>query len=136
MNNLIGRFAINFIKPITTIMKNKDLDYILTTIEVKSFKPINSTNTMITYSPLINKEICEKHNLDYYKVVLKENKHNIIDNIDIFENTSIAIAAFTTSYARIFMNQIILKILSLGGKVYYTDTDSIFTDLDLEILLR
>lgn len=39
-----------------------------------------------------------------------------------------------TSYARIYMNKIKLNILERGGKIYYSDTDSIVTDLDLEII--
>ena len=39
-----------------------------------------------------------------------------------------------TSYARIFMNKIKLKILKSGGKIYYSDTDSIVTDIDLNTI--
>lgn len=36
-----------------------------------------------------------------------------------------------TSYARIFKNKIKLQILNLGGKIYYSYTDNLITDIDL-----
>jgi hypothetical protein len=39
-----------------------------------------------------------------------------------------------TAYARVYMHKIKLAILSVGGKIYYSDTDSIVTDLTLERL--
>lgn len=36
-----------------------------------------------------------------------------------------------TAYARIYISKLKLYILSLGGKIYYSDTDSIITDLKL-----
>ena len=35
-----------------------------------------------------------------------------------------------TSYARIFMNNIKLIIINNGGKIYYTDTDSLVIDIN------
>jgi hypothetical protein len=47
LNNLLGGFAINFVKPITQIVKNKErLNYIFATREVKSDKAINEDNTI------------------------------------------------------------------------------------------
>lgn len=40
-----------------------------------------------------------------------------------------------TSYSRIYMAKIKLLILSSGGTVYYTDTDSFVTDIDLYLNL-
>src|SRR5947209_7997229 len=48
-----------------------------------------------------------------------------------FHDVSIAIASAVTSYSRIYMNQIKLDILSKGGSIYYTDTDSIVTNIKL-----
>jgi len=64
LNNLIGRFGLNFIKPITATVNKKELDRILATKEVKTFKEINEENYLITYNPVVNKAICESHNLD------------------------------------------------------------------------
>ena len=41
-------------------------------------------------------------------------------------------AAAVTSYARLFMSKVKLDILNKGGHIYYTDTDSIVTDIPLE----
>src|SRR6266850_1513361 len=48
-----------------------------------------------------------------------------------FTDVSIVISAMITSYARIYMNKIKLDILNRGGKLYYMDTDSIVTNIQL-----
>lgn len=134
LNNLLGRFALNFIKPITKTVDKKELDKILSTKIVKTLKEINSNSFIINYIPVVDKEICEQHNLDYHKVILNESKRKFIENINVFQDTSIAISAFTTAYARIYMHQIKLDILGAGGSLYYSDTDSIVTNLTLDKL--
>jgi len=102
----LGRFALNFVKPITKAVNNSQLDKILSTKEIKTFKQINNNNFIITFVPIINKDICESHGLDFYKVILNERKQNIVGKIDDFKDTSIIISAFTTAYARIHMHKI------------------------------
>lgn len=46
-------------------------------------------------------------------------------------NTSVALSASISSNGRIRIHQIISDIEALGGKVYYTDTDSVMCDLKL-----
>lgn len=73
-----------------------------------------------------------------------ENKENIIDSIEIDDhvlfglnyeaeennsNNSIGVATAITAYARIHMSKFKINPLI---RLYYTDTDSIFTDSDLE----
>ena len=82
----------------------------------------------------MNKEICESHNLDYHKVILNEKNNKTGTNVAVFQDVSIIIASFVTAYARIYMHKIKLAILHIGGKIYYSDTDSIVTDLTLERL--
>jgi len=134
LNNLLGRFALNFVKPITKTVHKTELDKILATKEVKTFKIINDDNFIVTFIPVVNKDICESHGLDYYKVILNERKNNIVGKIDVFQDTSIIISAFTTAYARVHMHQIKLDILANGGKIYYSDTDSMVTNLSLDQL--
>jgi hypothetical protein len=134
LNNLLGRFALNFVKPITNTVKKTELDYLLATKEIKTFKKINENNFLITYIPIVNKEICESHNLDYHKVILNEKNNKGISNVATFQDVSIVVASFVTAYARVYMHKIKLAILSVGGKIYYSDTDSIVTDLTLERL--
>jgi len=47
------------------------------------------------------------------------------------DNTSIVISAAVTAYARIHISKIKLDILSKGGKIFYSDTDSIYIDRPL-----
>lgn len=91
LNNLTGRFALNFIKPKTKIVDGEELDYILATKKVNTFKEINENNFIITYLPLVDKTFCEQHNLDYHKVIFNESKAKIIDKIDVFKDVSIII---------------------------------------------
>lgn len=40
-------------------------------------------------------------------------------------------ASAILGYARIYMTQAIIYILKNGGNIYYTDTDSLVTDIKL-----
>jgi hypothetical protein len=131
LNNLLGRFGLNYVKPITKTVNKKGLDKILATRVVKTFKEINSDSFVLTYIPILDKEVCESHNIDYYKAILNERSHNIVKFVNVFQDTSIIISAFTTAYARVQMNQIKLDILAAGGALFYSDTDSIVTNLSL-----
>jgi len=134
LNNLLGRFGMNIIKPITKTVTKEELDFILSTREVKSFHEITKNDFLVTYLPLVDEQICLEHGLDFIKVLSKEKNHSIEKNIDIFKDVSIVISAMITSYARIFMSKIKLEILNSGGKIFYSDTDSIVTNIDLNII--
>ncbi|KAF8805670.1 hypothetical protein BYT27DRAFT_7224747 [Phlegmacium glaucopus] len=107
LNNLLGRFALNFVKPITKTVHQTELDKILATKEVKTLKQLNDN--------IVNKDICESHGLDYHKVILNERKTSILGKIDVFHDTSVIISAFTTAYTRVYMHQIKLDILANNG---------------------
>ena len=75
---------------------------------------------------------CKEFGLDYVKV-LNTNKFNFKKVRPISNNTiSISTAASILSYSRIYMAKTILSILNQGGRIYYTDTDSIATNIPLE----
>jgi hypothetical protein len=131
LNNLLGRFGMNIIKAITKNVKKDEFDYILSTREVKSFHEITKNDFLVTFLPLIDEQICLEHGLDYIKVLNKDNNVNIEKNVDVYHDVSIVISAMVLSYARIFMNRIKLQILEMGGKIYYSDTDSLVTNIDL-----
>lgn len=135
LNNLIGRFGLNFVKPITKTVSKAGLDKILATKEVKTFKEINEENYLVTFYPIVNKDICDSHNLDYFKVLLEEKGTQLRQNA-IFKDVSLVTAAFVTSYARVYMQKIKLAILEVGGLIYYSDTDSIVTNLSLKTLSK
>ena len=118
----------NIVKPITQTVNKDKRDFILSTRSVQSHTVLNNDRFLITYSPIISKEICTEHGLDIIKILEKESKKNIENKLDLFKDVSIATAAFVTSYARIFINKIKLEILENGGNIYYSDTDSIVLD--------
>lgn len=118
LNNLIGRFGLNFVKPITKSVRKSALDAILATKEIKTLKQINENNFIVIYLPLVDKDICESHGLDYLKVILNERQKNINSRVNIFQDTSIIISVFTTAYARIYMHQVKLDILASGGNSF------------------
>lgn len=135
LNNLIGRFGLNILKPVSTTVDASKLDYLVSTRTLKSMHEINKNTFLVNYLPIIDKQVCSDHGLDYFKVLNNEkNNSNLEKHLDIFNDVSIIIAAFIASYARVFMLQIMLEIVRLGGKIYYTDTDSIVTDISLETL--
>jgi hypothetical protein len=110
------------------------LNKILSTKEIKTFKSINTDNFIVTFVPVINKYICEGHGLDFYKVNL--NEKIIVGKDYVFNNTSISIiiSTFTTVYALIQMNQIKLDVIISRRIIYYSDTDSLPTNLSLNKL--
>jgi hypothetical protein len=108
----------NIVKSITkTVKKKKELDFILSTREIKSLHEITKNDFLVTFLPIINKDIGLEHGLDYIKVLSKD-KNFKIEKIMV-EALSIAISAMVTSYARLFITKIKFKILNSGGKIYY-----------------
>jgi len=134
LNNLLGRLGMNIIKPITKNVTKEELDFLTCTRKIKTFHKITENDYLITYIPVIDEQICYDHGLDYIKVLSLDKNINLEKNIDVFKDVSIAISAMVTSYARIFMTEIKLEILKMGGNIYYSDTDSIITDTDLTII--
>jgi hypothetical protein len=134
LNNFLGRFGMNIIKPITKSVNMEQYNYIISTRKVTSDRPVTDNDFLITYIPVVDEQICTEHGLDYIKVLEKDNNSNLEKNIDVFKDVSVAISAMVTSYARIFMTKIRLEILKRGGKIYYIDTDGIVTDTDLSLI--
>jgi DNA polymerase type B, organellar and viral len=136
LNNLLGRFGLNIIKPITDILNKKEIDYISSTRLLKSHKFIMEDKVLVTYLPGLNKEICFEHGIDPQKVFEFESNENNrkelpgslkSSKLATFSDTSIAISAMVNSYARIYMHKIKLDILKRGGVIYYSDTDLLIT---------
>lgn len=108
LNGLYGRFGMN-----PYIEKHKIIPH----LELKEYiKNYNIRN-------IIN--LSEDYILISYKNINYENIEN--ENLDI----SISLAAAITSYARIYMYNIIKKLENLGYIIYYMDTDSIAIDKPL-----
>ena len=130
LNNFLGRFGLNIVKPITLTVNRERRDFIFSTRIVHSETILNDNKFLITFNPVISKDICLQHGLDIIKVLEKESKTNIENNLDLFQDVSIVTAVFVNSYARIFMNKLKFEILENGGSLYYSDTDSFVIDLD------
>lgn len=129
LNNLLGRFGLNIDKPITEIVNKEKLDLVLTTRNINSFRKITDNSYLISYISQISKSVCESYGYDYIKIL--EELKPLIESEGEFKDVSLVISAAVTSYAMIYMSKIKLDILSKGGNIYYTDTDSIITDIPL-----
>jgi len=129
LNNLLGRLGLNIKKPVSEIVDDDKLNLIHSTREVLSTINVTEKDYLVTYYPSISKNICDSYELDYIKIISNYSKD--IEVNKEFKDASIAIAAAVTSYARVHMSKIKLDILSKGGSIYYTDTDSIVTDIPL-----
>lgn len=102
---------------------------LLTTRIVKNTIDLGAGMYMDTYIPDIDKEVCTNFGMDYHQVLNNENLD--VTGVNPVNNVSITTAAAVLSYARIHMARIMLYILENNGTLYYTDTDSIVTDLEL-----
>lgn len=125
LNNLIGRFGLSILKPITEIVNLNKRDFIASTREMKSQINLSNSKFLITYLPVISPEICKDHGIDVIKALNRGTNKNIEKSIDYFKDVSIATTAMVNSYARIYMNKVKLDILKNGGEIFYTDTDSL-----------
>jgi len=134
LNNLLGRFGLLLDKPKTDIVTSEKFTEIGLSSEILSHKIITKDNILVTYIPLPNKEIMDSFNIDITKALekfshLKGTK--VKQAKDDISTVSVAISACITSYARIHINKLKYEILNSGGKIYYSDTDSIVTDIQL-----
>ncbi len=128
LNNLIGRFGMNISKPITEIVDSKTFNEISLTRKITTKKEITDDSILVTYIPELDESVCDSFNIDFIKAIesLKDSKDS-----STFEGVSIPIAAATTAYGRIHITKIKNQILKMGGNIYYSDTDSIVTDIEL-----
>lgn len=95
--------------------------------KIVNYQYISNDKMLVTYVPKLDYDIIKQHNLDFIKV-----SSQVYDKeVENRDNTSIVISAAVTAYARIHISKIKLYILSKGGEIYYSDTDSIVTNLEL-----
>ena len=129
LNNLLGRFGISLDKTVTEIMIMGDSTFKQKSLRNKIvyYKNISENKLLVTYVPKLDLDIIESHNLDIFKILGSSKDRETQQR----ENTSVVISAAITAYARIHMCKIKSYILSRGGNIYYSDTDSIVTDIKL-----
>jgi hypothetical protein len=126
LNSAYGRFALKDSMEVSTLTTNEQYEVI---------------NNYRTTSNEVN--IGEKHmmfnihrNTDSKNISMNvDDPHlNKVINMKIIPRAlrAIQIASAITSYSRINLLSMCYKIEDLGGRVYYVDTDSIYTDLSQE----
>lgn len=130
LNSLTGRFGMDPLKTLTKLVDLKTHNLLSITKEVKNSIEIGDDIYLDSYKPGISQEICNQFNVDHIKA-LNSQKLDEKTTSGSYKSVSISTAAAVISYARIFMAKIKLSILEKGGKLYYTDTDSIITDIEL-----
>lgn len=86
--------------------------------------------SLVTYNPRVNTAKIREENLSFEKALNPKDK-NISTVINSFNQASVAISAAVTSYGRIHISRIKRGILEFNGKIYYSDTDSVVTNLKL-----
>lgn len=128
LNNLIGRFGINIDKNITQIVNYDKFQLINSIFDVNSCEELDRDNYLITFKPVLKITNIDYFNLDILKI-LKDFSDNETSSQGSI--TSVVIPAAVNAYAHIHMHKIKLYILNKGGKIYYSDTDSIVTDIKL-----
>jgi hypothetical protein len=127
LNSSFGRFGMSIYKPETEIVDRNKLESLLTSRKVLDVKQISDNTFIVSYESQLSKEIIDDVGLDFSKLV----KNKDIENNNKFGFVSISTSSAITAYARIYINKIKLLILKLGGKIYYSDTDSIVTNIRL-----
>lgn len=131
LNNLLGRFGMNIDKSITELVDDERFNELTQCKQIKSVKHIGNRK-LVTYGSKISLSICESQDVDFTRTFSNEIKRYKNEGFDEerLHDVSIAISSAVTSYSRIYMSKIKLDILKTGS-IYYTDTDSIVTDVKL-----
>lgn len=129
-NSSLGRFGMSPEKPVTRLVTIDEHNWLLSTRIVIDSIAITEESFLDTYINSVNKEVCEKYGLDFFEVKTKENS-NESKRKQSNDFSSISTASAVLGYSRIRMAEAILYVLNNGGKIYYTDTDSLVTDIKL-----
>ena len=131
LNSLIGKYGMKPVQPITKIIDKEKVGDILLTRKVTQEVDITKNETLLCYLPGPDKDVIEEFEVETNKV-LNLGEYSGVDKHTFIKNISIPIAAAVTAYARIFISKVKLTILENNGKIYYSDTDSIITDIELD----
>ena len=133
LNNLLGRFGMNLDKSVTELVNEKDFNELLQSKKIISVIHIGDKK-LVTHSSKVSLNICETHEVDFIKAFNNDIKYNKKSGFtkDRLHDVSIVVASAVTSYARIYMNKVKINILKNKGSIYYSDTDSIVTDIKLD----
>jgi DNA polymerase type B, organellar and viral len=133
LNNFLGKWGLILDKPVTKLVTTNEFKEILQVKKYISHKYICG-KILLTHGSEINPSVCKAHKVDYIHAIQNDIACKIESKTfknENFNDVSIAIASAITSYSRIYINQVKLNILERGGSIYYTDTDSIVTNIKL-----
>lgn len=133
LNALLGRFGMHIDKKITSLIDNDETYMnIISRYPVYDDKVISEELYLLSHGAEISKNVCEQHGINYIDV-LNDSKggSSIQEEFNTVRNVSVGVSASITAYSSIFMLKIKKYIQSLGGQIYYTDTDSIVTNIPL-----
>lgn len=93
-----------------------------------SYKYTSEDKILVSYIPKVDLDLIKDNNLDIIKVL-----NSFSDNeVQHMNASSIPISAAVNSYGRIHISKIKLDILKSGGDIFYSDTDSIVTNIKLD----
>lgn len=128
LNNLLGRFGISLDRAITEIVNEETFQIISSMHRVTSYKEISPQNILVSYIPKLDNDIIDSHGLDIIKLLPKF-KDKEVQSLNV---SSVPISAAITAYGRIHISKIKLDILKNKGEIFYSDTDSIVTNKELD----
>jgi DNA polymerase type B, organellar and viral len=119
LNSLYGKFGMNYdiFFESQIVFDNEEMINIINSDKYIIKDAIDLDN---------NKSLVSIFNIGKYKDKLIES------TIDSSSNISVSIASAISSYSRIFMSNIKMKLIKDGIKIYYSDTDSLFTNKYLD----
>jgi hypothetical protein len=131
MNSSIGRFGMDPFKETSVLVDRHEVLFIMSRYKVIKHIKISEDLHYISYIKIIDKEKCVKSGLDYIEVLNKEKAREVRIKDSSIGFESISTASAVLSYSRIYMLKVMIYILQNGGNIYYTDTDSLVTDIRL-----
>lgn len=108
-------------------MSGKALEILSTRMAIVSEKELGNDRFLVTYIPMLDVDIIKDLNLDIVKIASKtldEEKQGL-------DVVSVAISAAVTAYGRIHISKLKMMVMQMGGNIYYSDTDSLVTDIVL-----
>lgn len=122
LNTLYGKFARRYYQSSTSIVTEDQLQEIEQLYEVQSITHLDNGMIMVNYNnkPIANSPLPKD-------VVDRAFKNYNISTID--KNTNMAIAATITSHGRIILYNLYEEVIERGGKICYSDTDSVYAYL-------
>lgn len=121
LNALSGRFGLKPTTDYIDIVDTKNKESIEKKFNIIKQYEIHENKHFVLYTKKYIAQLADLQSYDdYLKIISKEEP----DNID----QSISISVAITAYGRIVMFSTIYRLLDLGYKIYYMDTDCLITD--------